>query len=111
MEKFNVSRCQGKKIRLNCPTGFGIKTYRATLGHFNPGFEICNPNHQVLCWKDVTEDLHRVCKFKSGCEVKLDGGTLKETCGAVKYLFLDVQYLCGKHLFACLYTLSSGLFT
>ena len=93
-QEFNVSRCEGRKVKFSCKPGYLINISVAMLGKLNPELHICTDKQSLDCSKDIATELRTTCNRRSTCAVDVTNNQLGNSCGKVKYLAMDIQYVC-----------------
>ena len=93
-QTFNLTRCDGPKIRFDCNSGYGIKIKLTTLGRLSPDLDICRNTDTLECASDVTAKVQRTCNHARQCVIDIRKDQLRNKCGKVKFLSMDIQYVC-----------------
>ena len=95
-QTFNVTRCEGRRLRFTCSRGNRIKVQKAAFGKLNPDFDICSYGKPLYCVQDISIKVQTTCNGLSQCLVDVTNYQLGSNCGKIEHLALDIQYLCVK---------------
>ena len=94
IQTFKMMRCDGRKLRYGCKSGYQINIHLAKLGRLNPYLDICRSKQSFDCAKDATAEVKASCNGKTQCVIDVTNDQRRNACGKIKYISMDIQYIC-----------------